>query len=122
MEGSLVPERDIDEAVVRERAHGRNRSALLSTALGRSANEDTSILAPVFTLLPLSTSLVPEGFPLRGEVAVAGRDAEEDGVVLLEDGGVGQGWDRVVFRGSVHFGEDFLGKGLLDAVQIGGTF
>jgi hypothetical protein len=88
-------------------------------------------------LLPEGAETVDEGLPLRGVVAEAGGDAEEEGVILSNfvggyhgDGGV---FWRGVLRGLLarglhdggagtdHLGEDFLGEGLGDLVDIGGA-
>lgn len=59
--------------------------------------------------------------PLGGEVAVTGGDTEQEGIVLEEGGGVGQDGDvRRLGRG-VHLGQDLLGEGLRDLVQVGGA-
>ena len=112
-EGSGVPERDIDDAVVSEGAHGGNGGGFLTAARGAGADEQASIFAPEATGLPEMAGGVPECLPLGGEVAVTGGDAEEEGVVGLEDvrgdGGVVRlGW-------GVHLGQDFLGEGLADS-------
>ena len=65
--------------------------------------------------------MIPEGFPLRGEVPVAGGDAEEEGVVFLELVGGDEG-DGVGLAGGVHFAEDFLGEGFLDSVDCCSEF
>ena len=100
--------------MMRQRAHGRNGRALLPPALRPRRHEHARILAPVAARAPLLAGLVPEGFPLRGEVAVAGGDAEEEGVVAFElvrgDCGDGGG-----FGGRVHFGQDFFGEGFGDS-------
>lgn len=121
MECGLVAKRNVDNAVVGESAHGSESSALLSTALGAGGNKEAGVLAPEATGLPLAAGAVPEGPPLRGEVAVAGGDAHEEGIVLLEDGGVGNLRDGVVLGGSVHLGQNLLGEGLGDAVEVDGT-
>ena len=121
VEGSLVAERHVDDAVVGEGAHGRDSGALLSTALGRGADEQTCVLAPEAAGLPLLASVVPEGPPLGREVTVAGRDAHQEGVVLLEGGWVGHLGDRGVLLGGVHLGQDILGEGLGDAVEVDGA-
>ena len=121
VEGGLVAERNVDDAVVGESAHGGESSALLSAALGAGADEQAGVLAPEATGLPLTAGAVPEGPPLRGEVAVAGGDAHEESIVLLENGGVGDLRDGVVLRGSVHLGQNLLGEGLGDAVEVDGT-
>ena len=46
-EGSLVSQRDVDEAVVDESRHGGDGGGLLATTEGAGADEHTSILAPV---------------------------------------------------------------------------
>ena len=107
--------------MVGESAHGSESSALLSTALGAGADEQAGVLAPEATGLPLTAGAVPEGPPLRGEVAVAGGNAQEEGIVLLEDGRVADLRDGGVLGGSVHLGQDFLGESLGDAVEVDGT-
>lgn len=87
-EDSLVAEGNEDHAVVNEGRHGADDGGLLTTAGGASGNEGTSVLAPEGTVLPLATSLVPEGLELSGPVAVSGGDTEEETVVLLESRGV----------------------------------
>jgi hypothetical protein len=118
VESGLVAERHVDDSVVGERAHGGDGGALLATALGRGADEQARVLAPEAAGLPLLAGVVPEGPPLGGEVAVAGGDAHQEGVVLLEGRGVGHLGDRAVLFGSVHLGEDLLGEGLGDAVEV----
>jgi hypothetical protein len=118
MESSLVTQRHVDDTVVRERAHGRHSRALLPAALCRRADEQARVLAPEAARLPLLARVVPEGPPLGGEVAVAGRDSHQEGVVLLKDRGVGHLGDRAVLFGRVHFGQDFGGEGFGDAVQV----
>ena len=100
-ETGLVPQRHINHPMMRQRAHGRNRRALLSSSLGARAHKQTSVFAPIGAGLPLFAGVVPEGFPLGGEVAVAGRDAEEEGVVVFEEVG-GDGGNGVGFWGGVH--------------------
>ena len=48
-EDGLVAERDEDDAVVGQSAHGGERRALLSTAEGTGADEEAGVLAPVAT-------------------------------------------------------------------------
>lgn len=107
--------------MVSKRAHGRESSALLSTTLGTSGDEQASILAPEAAGLPLLASVVPERAPLGWEVAVAGGDSEQESVVLLEYRGVGDLRDGLVFGRGVHLGQDVLREGLLDAVEVDGT-
>jgi hypothetical protein len=115
----LVAEGNVDEAVVSKGAHGGDAGRLLATTLGAGADEQTGVLAPVGAVGPLLARVVKESLPLRGEVAVAGGDTEEDGVVLLEGGGVGQEGNIGGLAGSAHLGQDLLGEGLRDLVQGG---
>lgn len=108
----LVAQRDVDETVVSESAHGRESGRFLATSLGASRDEQTGVLAPVTTSGPDATGLVPEGLPLRGEVTVASGDTEEDAIVGEElvrgHNGVGG------LGGSVHLGQDIIGERLGD--------
>lgn len=111
-EDGLVAERDVDETVVSEGAHGRKSSGLLTTTLGTGGDEETGILAPVATGSPDSTGLVPESLPLGREVTVTGGDTEENSIILeqslgLDDGVAGLGR-------SVHLSQDLLRKRLSD--------
>lgn len=108
----LVSKRNEGEAVVSQSAHGSNGSRFLTTTGGTSRDEETSRLAPVTTASPDATGLVPEGLPLGGEVAVTGRDTEENGVVLQESVRLSDG--VAALGGSVHLGQDFLGESLSD--------
>lgn len=118
-EGLGVAEGNVDDAVVGEGGDGVLSSGLLATAEGGGRDKDTGHLAPEATGSPLLAGLVPEGLPLGGEVAVAGGDAEEEGVVLLELGGVLEDGHVGGLGGSVHLGEDLLGEGLGDLVDVG---
>lgn len=100
---------------MREGAHSCQRRALLSSALGGRTDEDTDILAVEAASLPLLAGLVPEGFPLSGEVAVTGGDAEKEGVVFFELVR-GDERDGAGLAGCVHLREDFFGKGLFDSM------
>ena len=102
--------------MVRKSAHSRQRRALLPSSLGGRADEDTDILAVISASLPLLAGLVPESLPLGREVAVTGRDAEEEGVVLGELVGSDER-DGAGLAGCMHLGEDFVGKGLLDSTD-----
>lgn len=121
VEGSLVAERHVDDTVVSESAHGSDSGALLSTTLSGGGDEETSVLAPEGTGLPLAAGLVPECAPLGGEVAVASGNAHQEGIVLLENAGVRESGDGVVLLGGVHLGQNLLGESLLDAVQVDGA-
>lgn len=85
-----------DDAVMGQRTHGRQHGALLPTAKRRRAHKDAGVFAPVAALHPLPTGMVPEDLPLGGEVAVAGRDAEQEGVELGQHLG-GDVGDVIVF-------------------------
>lgn len=98
-----------------ESAHGRKGGALLAAALRGSADEDADVFAIKPARLPLLAGLVPEGFPLGREVAVAGRDAEEEGVVLFELVGRDER-DGARLARRVHLGQHFLGQRLFDSV------
>ena len=111
-EGVLVPERHIDDPVVRERREGAQRGDLLPTAGRARRDEHARVLGVQRARAPQLPGRVPEGLPLRGEVTVARRDAEDERVVVgevprLEDGVCG-------LRGRMHFGENFCGERLLD--------
>lgn len=111
-EDGLVAERDVDEAVVGEGAHGGNGSRLLATTKGTGGNKETGVLAPVAARGPDTTGPVPEGLPLSGEVTVASGDTEKDGVVVLQSVDLDDGVRRL--RRSVHPREDVIGKSLSD--------
>lgn len=115
--GGLVAQRDVEEAVVGESAHGSNGGRLLATTEGTSGDEQTGVLAPEATGGPDTAGAVPEGLPLSREVTVTGGDTEEDGIVVKEVFGGGNGVGGL--RGSVHLSENFLGKGLGDPVMSG---
>ena len=103
--------------MVRKRAHGSNHGALLASAGSGGRDEDAAVFAPVRALLPLLARVIEEGLPLRGEIAVAGRDAEEEGVVGLQGLGRGEGDRRVLPRG-VHLLEHLLGQRLLHLEEV----
>ena len=103
--------------MVRKGAHGRQRRALLAAALGGGRDEEAGVLAVVGARLPLLARVVPKGLPLVGQVAEAGRDPEEEGVILFELLRGDEG-DRCRLGGCVHFGQDLLGEGLFDSVWM----
>lgn len=106
-EGGLVTQRDVEETVVSEGAHGSNGSGLLTTTEGTGGDEKTGILAPVTTSGPDTTGLVPEGLPLGREVTIASRDTEQNGIVLQQSVGLSNGVAGL--GGSVHLGQDLIG-------------
>ncbi len=71
--------------MVGECAHGIDDGRFLSSSRSGGRDEDAGIFAPQAPGLPLLTGAVPESLPLRGEVAISGRDAEKEAVVVLED-------------------------------------
>lgn len=120
--GLGVAEGDVDEAVVGEGAHGGNGRRLLSAAQGARGHEQAGELAVVEAVGPLSAGAVPERFPLGGEVAVAGGDAHEDGVVLLELLGAGGALEQgnvLGLAGGAHGRESLLGESLGNLVKVG---
>jgi len=114
LERGRIAQRHEDDTMMRKGAHGRKCGTLLASSLRGSRDEETGVLAPVATGLPLLAGRVPEGLPLGGEVAVTGGDAEEEGVVFLELLG-GDERDGVGLTGSVHLAEDFLRESLFDS-------
>lgn len=94
-------------------AHGCDGSRLLPTSHGSGAYEERGVFAVEAARLPEATRLVPECFPLPRKIAIAGWDAENEGVIFFEnvwcDGRV------VRFWGSIHLAEDFLGEGFGDS-------
>lgn len=122
-EGGLVAKRDVDHAMVSKSAHSRQRSGLLATTHGPARDEQASILAPKATSSPDSAGLVPESLPLGREVTVTSGDTEEDGIVLEEVLGLGNGV-RGLGRG-VHLAQDFIRKSLgnlVDSRRSTGSF
>lgn len=114
-----VTEGNVDDAVMGEGGDGVLSSSLLATALGSGRDEDTGHLAPETAGSPLLAGLVPESLPLGGEVSVTGGDTEEEGIVVLKDAGVVEGWNVGGLGGSVHLGKDLLGEGLGDLEEVG---
>lgn len=111
-EDRLVAQRDVDETVVGKSAHGSQGSRFLAAAQSAGRDKQTGVLAPVATGGPDTAGLVPERLPLGGEVAVAGGNPEQDGVILNEVGGFS---DRVARLGrGVHLAKDLLVEGLGD--------
>lgn len=111
-----VTEWDVNNAVVGEGAHGSNSGGLLTTSHGAGGNEDSGVLAPETASSPEAAGLVPESLPLTWEVAVAGWDANEEGVVGGEDGW-GDGWDGCVLWWCVHLGQDLLWESLWNSAK-----
>ncbi len=69
----------------------------MASSGGSSRDEDTGIFAPVGTIGPLVACSIPESLPLRGKVAVACRDTEEEGIIIFEYLGIVEDFDCVVF-------------------------
>ena len=120
--------------MVSQRRHGSNNSTLLAATRRACRNKNArclgcqcrfeqlskaglTVFTPVGARPPLTSGRVPESLPLRREVAVTSRNAEEEGIVFLQDFCVGD-WNIGFGRG-VHFREDFLGKRLCNLVDIG---
>ena len=111
-----VAEGDKVDAVVHERRDRVDHRRLLPTAGRRGGHEHGRVLAEERALRPELAGRVPERLPLGGEVAVAGGDAEDEGVkvgevVGGEDGVVGLG-------GRVELLEDLLREGLRDPMGV----
>ena len=107
---------DVD-AMVHERRKRRDDRRLLAAAERGGRDEHGRELARERAGRPELAGRVPERLPLGGEVAVAGGDAEEEGVELGEVAGRE---DRVRgLGGRVQLGEDVLGERLGDPV-LGG--
>jgi hypothetical protein len=77
--------------MMRQCRHRRHRSTLLPTSLCTSSDGQSRILAMEATRRPLLPGRVPQGLPLRREIAEAGWNAKEEGIVLFEGCGV-DGW------------------------------
>lgn len=115
-EGILVAQRNVNETVVGEGAHGGQSSGLLTTTGGTGGDEETGVLAIVATGGPDGAGLVPEGLPLSGEVTVTSGDTKEDGIVLQEVVGLNSGVGRLG-RG-VHLGQNLIGESLGDLEDV----
>lgn len=116
-EDGLISQRDVYDSMVSERAHGRDDGGFLTASQGTGRYENTGVLAPIRSGLPLLTRRVPERFPLRREIPVTGRNAEEKSVVLGEDTGADEGDVRRLARG-VHLGKDLLRESFLHPAKI----
>lgn len=120
-EGVLVAKGHVDDAVVGECGQGRQGGGLLAAAQAARADEEAGHLAVVAARLPLAARLVPEGLPLRREVAVPRGDADEEAVVPGQHGRVVEHLDVGGLGGRVHLGQDLLGQRLGDLVEVGGA-
>jgi hypothetical protein len=112
-ESVFVSQWDKVDAMVNECRETIDYSRLLSTTGRPGGDERAREFAVEGTGTPELTGRVPEGFPLRGEVAITGGYAKEEGVIIGELGhlknGVG-GLGRCV-----HLVEDFLWEGLANS-------
>ena len=68
--------------------------------------------------LPLLAGVVPESLPLGREIAITGRDAKKEAVIVLERVRSGQGDDGGVLARGMHFLENGLREGLLNLVKV----
>ena len=57
--------------------------------------------------------------PLSGEVAETGGDTQQEAIIALK-GGVGEDGDVGILGRSIHLGQDIVGEGLGDLVQVDG--
>lgn len=120
-EGLVEAEGHVDDAVVGQGGHGRDGGGLLAAALGGGADEEAGELAVVAAGGPLLAGLVPEGLPLGGEVAEAGGDPDQEGVVLGEGGGVLEDLDVGGLGAGAQLGQDLGGECLGDLEDVGGA-
>lgn len=103
--------------MVSERAQGSDDGGFLTAARSSGGYENPGILAPIRSALPFLARGVPEGLPLRREISVTGRNAQEKAIIALKDVGSDQGNIRRLARG-VHLGQHFLRKGLLHPTEV----
>lgn len=134
IEGRCIPERHVDHTLMDPGREGGDGRAFLPAAHGGCADEEAEVFAVEGARLPEVAKAVDEGFPLRGVVAVAGGDAEQEGVVFGHvvrfdgrDGGVFwggvlegllMGWWKGDGLGTDHLGENFLGESLSDLKDV----
>ena len=111
-----ISQRDINHALVSPTGQRGDEGRFLPAAGAGRAGEHAEVFPREGAGHPELAELVDEGLPLGGVVAVAGGDAEEEGVVLLHVVGGDEG-DGGVLAGGVHFGEDFLGEGFFDSAM-----
>ena len=106
LKGSLVSERDVNDAVVYKRRHGGNHSALLPAARSGSRDEDTRVLAPQSSGCPQAAGGIPKRLPLRWEVSVTSWDTNQECIISRENFGCDD-WDIWLSR-SIHLRENLL--------------
>lgn len=116
-EDSLISQRDIDDAMVSERAQGCDGGRFLSASLSAGGNENPGILAPIPSGLPEMARAVPECLPLRRKVAITGRNAKEKTVISCKDIGGDEGNIWRLAR-SVHLGKHLLRESFLHSAEI----
>lgn len=87
----LVPQWHVDDTVMGQGAQRIQDGGFLPSPRAPSGNEDTGVLSPVGSRLPLVASAIPECLPLGGEVAVPSWDTEQESVIALEDLGCDEG-------------------------------
>ena len=104
--------------MMRKSRHDSQRRGFLSTTHESSTQEHTGQFPMVPAARPDLAGAIPKGLPLRGEVAVAGGDTQEEAVVglqgvgVIEDGNVG-GLGR-----RVHLFEYGGGEGFGELVEV----
>lgn len=113
MEGVGIAQGDEDHALMDPGGESSDGGRLLPAAGGARADEETKVFALQGPGHPQLAQTVDEGLPLGRVVAVPGGDAEEEGVVGLEDVG-SDDWDVLVGARGVHLGQHFLGQGFFD--------
>lgn len=114
LEGRGVSEGHVDHALVHPAGQGVDAGRLLAAARGGRADEQAEVFAVQGSAHPQLAELVDEGLPLGRVGAVAGRDAEEEGVVGLHHVGRDER-DRCVLGWGVHLAQNLPGEGFFDS-------
>lgn len=113
-----VTQRNVVDSVVDKKGNGGEVRSLVTTVLGSSRGEGGSEFANERAGSPETTSLVEEGADLGRSTAVAGGEAENESVVLLEGirGDDGEARDGGLV--GVHLAEHFFREGLSELVNV----
>ncbi|ANB15925.1 hypothetical protein AWJ20_3569 [Sugiyamaella lignohabitans] len=89
----LITKRNIDDTMMGQGGQRVEDSDLLTTTGGTGRNKYTGIFTPESTRSPQTTSSIPEGLPLSGEVTITSGDTKQESIVV---GQVSRADDRVV--------------------------
>lgn len=79
-----VAKRDIDDSMMGQGGQGSKRGALLPTAESASRDKQPRVFSIQSAALPQAAGLVPERLPLRGEIAVAGGNTQQESIVFAK--------------------------------------